>query len=192
MKLICGILQAILAIAKCVVFVILPVISITIPIVAIPILNTSGMTLIRLNSPIAFVTLAVYCVLLIFSVGPLTKYGIVPAIIALVVEILTIILAGSIMQSGDISAILALIPPEYQQYQQYLNAGLTHLSKPGLGLLINILLTVLYSAASLGSIFLPSDSLHGSGSNNRGSRSNAPNITGNTNSSSINRSRPRL
>ena len=191
MKLICGIIQTILAVAKCIVFVLLPVISITVPIIAIPVLNATGLTLIRLNNAIAFVTLAVYCILLIFAVGPLQKFGVIPAAVALLVEILTIVLAGSIMQSGDLSFILTLIPPEYRQYQQYLEAGLTQLSRPGIGLLINILLTVLYAAASIGSMFVVSDSPNGS-NGNRGSRSNTPNITGNRQSSSTNRSRPTL
>ncbi len=192
MKLICGVIQAALAVIKCVLFVLLPVISITVPIIAIPILHMNGLSLIRINNPISFVTLVVYSILIVFSVGPLQKYGIVPAVIALLVEILTIILAGSIMQSGDISFILSLIPPEYQQYQSYLEAGLRQLSKPGVGLLINMLLTVLYAAASISSTFITSDSSRNSKRGNGGSRTNAPRISDNRQSSGTNRSRPML
>ncbi len=192
MKLICGIAQALLAIVKSVLYILLPVISITVPIVAIPILNVSGLTLIRMNNTVAYLTLAAYALLLIFSVGPLQRFGVVPAVIALAMEIITMATAGSFMSSGDINFLLSLIPPEFQQYSQYLQAGLSQLAKPGIGLLLNMLLTVLYAVLSIASMFISSDSSSRSNGGHGGSRTNTPRISDKGQSSGGNRSHPML
>ena len=207
MKLICGIAQALLGIVKSVLYVLLPVISITVPIVAIPVLNVSGLTLIRMNNTVAYLTLAAYALLLIFSVGPLQRFGVVPAVIALAMEIITIATAGSFMSSGDINFLHSLIPPEFQQYlqaglsqlapefQQYsqdLQAGLSQLAKPGIGLLLNMLLTVLYAVSSIASMSISSDSSSRSNGGHGGSRTNTPRISDKGQSSGGNRSHPML
>lgn len=135
-----NILQIIITIAKIAILMILPLVMFSFMGFIIP-FAMNGIKLFMMGNMLVLLPLAAYVVMALFAFGPLQKWSFVPAIIALLTECILFASAGQIAQGGDLSQLLALIP---QDMLLGTNIVITQLAKPGLGLLINMGLTLLY------------------------------------------------
>ena len=146
-----NIIQALCAAAKIVVILLLPVASIMITVFAIPM---TGLFMLRTSNLLILILLALYALLLVCAFLP-RQISIIAGAAALVGEIVFLCLAPVIVQNSDLNMWLSLIrslgliPADYMDTAiSVINAGVQSLAKPGLGLIINLLLSVVYIGAS--------------------------------------------
>lgn len=133
--------QLVVAVLKLIVFAVLPLIVFSFAGVIIPGINLYGIRMFNMGNMYALLPLFAYLLLLVFTIGPLRKYGLVAAGVALIAEIIFFACAAVIAQSGDINFLISLIPADYRLAA---DIAIAQLAKPGFGLLINLLLTVVY------------------------------------------------
>ena len=135
--------QLVIALAKLILIIVMPIVMFTIPLTGIPIpgIWVTGVRMFLMGNMLIIIPILVYLLMGLFSVGDMQQYSIWPAIAALVMEIFLLFGAYLILQQGDIKFLLSLIPEEYSTYVQ---AGLTQLAKPGYGVVVNLILSVAY------------------------------------------------
>ncbi len=158
-----NILQILISIAKIVILLILPLVMFSFMGFVIP-FAMNGVKLFNMGNMLVLLPLAAYALMAVCSFGPLQNWSFVPAIIALLTECVLFASAGQIAQGGDLTQLLALIP---QELQLGTNIVIAQLAKPGLGLLINMGLTLLYAVLQ----FVP---LGGFSTYQSGSNTNRP------------------
>ena len=171
--------QLVAAIAKLVILLLLPVVGLAIAGFNIPGVSITGISMLKSGNLLGLLPLLLYGVMMVLSLGELQKYSVIVACVALVMEIVLFSMAGVIIQMGDVSALLKLIPQEYKVYSDF---ALAQLAKPGLGLILNLVLTLVYIACA----FVGSAFSGGSG------RSSAGNRTRNEGTITRGNNRPRL
>ena len=137
--------QAIIAVAKIILFLLLPVISFAFMGVRIPLIGLSGYRLFNAGVALAYLPVAIYTFMLIASFGPMRRYSFILASAAIITELFFIFCPTVIMQQGDFRFLLSLIPKEYNIVT---DIALTNLAKPGLAVILNVVLSAAYIGAN--------------------------------------------
>lgn len=178
-----NLIQAIIAVAKIIICLLLPMITFAFIGIPIPFIGLNGIRMLNMGMAIIYLPLLAYVFMLVFSLGSLQKISFIPALVALVGEIIFLASAAQIVQSGDLNTILSLIPESFQLVK---DVALANLAKPGIGLVANLILTIVYAALQFLNI--------GSLSNGPTPAANRPvNLTGNAGGHNANNgNRPRL
>ena len=135
--------QLIVALVKIIILLVLPIVMFTIPLTGIPIPGVwvTGIRMYLMGNMLIILPTIAYLLMGLFALGQMQQFSIWPAVAALVMEIFMLFGAYLILQQGDVSFLLSLIPQEYNTYVQ---AGLIHLAKPGYSVIINLILSVAY------------------------------------------------
>ncbi len=172
-----NIIQLVVAAAKLILYFVLPVVSFTVSIIVVSfsygfkpmdIYNATGNFMLLLP-------LILYGVLLIFTVNPLQKFSMFAAAAVLIVEIVLLIMAPKMISIDSLLEMIrsAVDPDVYANISTYLQGAkmlLESFMKPGLGLIINLILTVVYGAGQ----FIAGGFGGGSGSGTGSGRTTSP------------------
>ena len=137
-------IQAVLSIAKLIVLLVLPVVEFAILGVRIPLINLTGIRMMNSGNVLVYFSMFICLLMFICSIGQLQKFSLICAGIALVLELTMLAILPNIVQMGDLAFLLSLIPQEYSIVSQ---VALAQLAKPGMGLIINIGITLIYAGA---------------------------------------------
>ena len=142
-KMYTGLSQIVIAFIKIVVLLLLPLVGFVVPLVGIPIpgIALRGLSMFNSGNMLILIPVIVYVAMILTALGPMQKYSWIAAVIALIIEIVFLAIPSDLLTSGDIGMLIQLIPAEYKQYVDF---GIQKLAKPGLGLFINMGLTLLY------------------------------------------------
>ncbi len=160
--------QAVIAIVKLVLFFVLPLLAINLPVVG-EVFRMKGMDLYnQLHVDLCMYMVIAYALMLLCSFGPLQSFSFVPALAALVLEIIILANAGSIV---PIKVLLARVTPQIPvEYSSYIAVGeqvLRSFIRPGIGVTITMILTLVYAFLQ----FFPVFSIGGSTGGFSGGRS---------------------
>lgn len=138
-----GMGQIIIAVAKIVIMLLLPLVAFVIPVVGIPIpgIALRGLTMFNTGNMLVLIPIIVYVAMILAALGSVQKFSWIAAAVALIVEFVFLFIPSQLLTNGDIGMLLSLVPAEYQSYVEF---GLTKLARPGLGLYLNMGLTILY------------------------------------------------
>lgn len=155
--------QAVVAIAKLVMYFTMPMIALVVPVMG-EVFGLKGLDLYNWGHVVlCLVAMILYVVMLIFTLGPLQKISVIPAAAALVVEIIIMSTASGLIPISEWVAILNQhIPAEYASYVSMAEAILKTSIRPATGLIISMVLTLVYAVLQ----FFPIISIPGSSGNN--------------------------
>lgn len=138
--------QAAIAAAKLVLFFVLPMIAINLPVVG-EIFRMKGMDLYnQLHVDLCIFMMIAYALMLVCSFGPLQTFSFVPALAALVMEIIVMANPSGIVPIKELLAwVTTMIPAEYVSYVQVGEQVLKQFIRPGIGVTITMILTLVYA-----------------------------------------------
>ncbi len=184
-----GIIQILIAVIKIVVLMVFPLVSFVVPLIGIPIPGVAlrGIRMFNTGNMLILIPMLTYLAMVLLSIGPIQKFSCIAAAVALIVELVFMLIAPTILNSGDVAFLMSLIPAEYRTY---IEMGLYKLAVPGWGLYVNLGLTIVYIIWYWvsGTLFGNNRSTKGGGYNS-GSR---PNVTGKSAQPSGGINRPRI
>lgn len=139
-----NIVQIVIVAAKLILFFVLPMIAFTVPIVG-DLFGLKGLDVYRWGNFLGLLPMLVYFVMLIFTLGPLQQLSFVPALIALVVEIIIISTSADLLPVDTIKLLCMQYFPDYASTLDLtVTTAARLLLKPGIGFIINMVLTLFY------------------------------------------------
>ena len=138
-----GLGQIAIAVVKVVLLLMLPLVSIVVPLVGIPIpgVGLRGLNMFNTGNMLILIPMIVYMAMMITALGPIQKFSWISAAAALIIEFVFLFIAPALLNSGDIGMLIDLIPSNYHSAVEF---GLQRLAKPGIGIYLNLGLTILY------------------------------------------------
>ena len=139
-----GLGQIVIAFVKIVILLLLPVVGFAIPIIGIPIpgIALRGLNMFNNGNMLILIPMIAYVAMILTTLGPAQKYSWIAAAVALIVELVFLFIPSQLLTSGDIGWLISLLTPE--DYQKYVDFGLMKMARSGLGLVINMGLSILY------------------------------------------------
>lgn len=143
-----NVLQTIIAVVKLVIFFVMPMIRLTFFGFTVPLLGDfiglRGLDLNNFGAWLCILPMVLYLVMLAFSVGPLQQYSLIPAAVALVIEIIIIASAGNLLPIDTVAAWVKTTYPSFAGVADVGSGIAKMLLRPSTSFIVSMVLTVLY------------------------------------------------